>query len=78
MTNLLNFLDGLQVPFNHRQRVHKNASLEILNIDKKTDSGNYTCVATINTTSGQIQTISESMLLTVKGNFLKEFLLFKT
>ena len=90
--------DGLQVPFNHRQRVHKNASLEILNIDKKTDSGNqirfehpnrssrirttisklrffflegnYTCVVTINTTSGHVQTTSESMLLSVKGNSL--------
>lgn len=55
------------MPFNHRQRVHKNASLELLNVDKNTDSGNYTCVITYTTKSGHVQTTSESMFLTVKG-----------
>ena len=54
------------MPFNHRQRIHKNVSLEILNIDKNTDTGNYTCVITYTTKSGHVQTISESMFLTVK------------
>ena len=35
--------DGRSLPFNHRQRVHKNGSLEIVNLNKEIDAGKYTC-----------------------------------
>jgi hypothetical protein len=35
--------DGRSLPFNHRQRVLKNGSLEIVNLNKEIDAGKYTC-----------------------------------
>jgi len=35
--------DGRNLPFNHRQRILKNGSLEIVNLNKDIDSGMYTC-----------------------------------
>ncbi|XP_022240839.1 Down syndrome cell adhesion molecule-like protein Dscam2 [Limulus polyphemus] len=37
--------DSQRLPFNHRQKVYNNGTLEIGNLDEKEDEGTYTCVA---------------------------------
>ncbi|XP_022236950.1 Down syndrome cell adhesion molecule-like protein Dscam2, partial [Limulus polyphemus] len=37
--------DSRRLPFNHRQKVHNNGTLQIRNLDDKEDEGVYTCVA---------------------------------
>ncbi|RWS31821.1 Down syndrome cell adhesion molecule-like protein Dscam2, partial [Leptotrombidium deliense] len=56
--------DGETLPFNHRQRIHKNGSLDISNLDKAIDSGKYTCVAFSQSDAKNF--VQQSMTLTVK------------
>ncbi len=60
--------DGRGLPFNHRQRVHANGTLEIHNLDRDADSGIYTCTATSSAKSGE--SVSQSVAITVKGTYL--------
>lgn len=43
--NLLSFSDGIRLPVNHRQKVFSNGTLQVKNVDKKSDGGRYTCIA---------------------------------
>ncbi|KAL3225999.1 hypothetical protein MRX96_025279 [Rhipicephalus microplus] len=36
---------GVRLPYNHRQKVHDNGSLEVYHMERATDEGPYTCVA---------------------------------
>ncbi|XP_022248097.1 Down syndrome cell adhesion molecule-like protein Dscam2, partial [Limulus polyphemus] len=36
---------GVRLPYNHRQKVHKNGTLEVHHVERATDEGPYTCVA---------------------------------
>jgi len=58
--------DGMRVPFNHRQRVNKNGSLEITSLDKVIDSGNYSCLMRF-AEKDQAKIVEHSMVLAVKG-----------
>ncbi len=33
------------MPYNHRQKVHDNGTLEVYHIERATDEGMYTCIA---------------------------------
>ncbi|XP_076322350.1 cell adhesion molecule Dscam1-like isoform X2 [Tachypleus tridentatus] len=37
--------DSRRLPFNHRQKVHNNGTLQIISLDDKEDEGIYSCVA---------------------------------
>ncbi|XP_064480697.1 cell adhesion molecule Dscam1-like isoform X2 [Ornithodoros turicata] len=36
---------GVKLPYNHRQKVHDNGTLEVHHVERATDEGPYTCVA---------------------------------
>ena len=36
---------GHRLPYNHRQKVHDNGTLEVYHIERATDEGLYTCIA---------------------------------
>ncbi|XP_067138815.1 cell adhesion molecule Dscam1-like isoform X2 [Centruroides vittatus] len=36
---------GVRLPYNHRQKVHDNGTLEVHHVERATDEGPYTCVA---------------------------------
>ncbi|XP_067127158.1 cell adhesion molecule Dscam1-like isoform X1 [Centruroides vittatus] len=37
--------DGRRLPFNHRQKIFSNGTMEIIQLDAATDTGIYTCIA---------------------------------
>jgi hypothetical protein len=60
--------DGRRVPFNHRQRLHKNGSLEISSLDKLIDTGRYNCsVHGGREPATMVKLAEQSMQLLVKG-----------
>ncbi|KAM7292976.1 Down syndrome cell adhesion molecule homolog [Ixodes scapularis] len=37
--------EGVRLPYNHRQKVHDNGTLEVHHVERATDEGPYSCVA---------------------------------
>ncbi len=57
-------LDDKKLPLNHRHRVHANGTLEIIHLDKNSDSGIYSCIALGNTNT---ERVTQSFLMQVRG-----------
>lgn len=37
--------DGVRLPYNHRQKVFPNGTLSVIELERVTDQGVYTCIA---------------------------------
>jgi hypothetical protein len=43
---MINFcIENVRLPYNHRQKVFPNGTLTVVDLERATDEGKYTCIA---------------------------------